>query len=737
MDTLQLEHRAHVAFHLTGNRLEGALNPLDGLRPALFASYSDLTRLRYDFPVVLTREHADTPFVSLSSLIDSAFENLAPQGAERERVRKLLLRHEAAIRGLIANGTTGSLGRLWKLAGESTRDDADAATLAQAATALGCDGQVLDCDAAMPVSVFMRTWRFAQQRKTRKVRALLERLILGLSDILRADHAASDAARTPRQLQASIGAGFEDAFDFERMSAMLTAARPEAGLSVTRRRRIEDALAVLESQQFFRAEDGGREPAEAPYAFVCTSCAGVEEAYRERMPRMIALAKALAIAALEAKGEYDEAQHDPIFEAFGANGLTTEELAQFPDYLLWLYTPSRDEYGELMALLAGNVPVKVLVQFDDLLEETPGGNGRLMLSARSKQLADLAIGLNSVYVLQSSASNLVQMKARILSGLAYSGPALFSVYSGARGGSRLPAYLVAAAAMECRAFPAFTYDPGAGADWAARFSIEANPQPERDWPLQPFAYEDARHQRVAGAVAFTLADFLACDPRYARHFAQVPAAQCNGDMLTVRDWLAQEPGAAADRVPSLMMVDCDDVLQRVIVDAQAIEEAKRCRAMWHSLQELGGIHNSHAERLLARERQAWEGEKQHEIEARGRDAGSAVAAVAAVAAAPAPAVTAPGAPTVEAAPAEDKSPDEAYIETPRCTTCEECMQINSKMFVYDANKQAYIADIGAGTYRQLVEAAEACQVSIIHPGKPRNAGEPGVEELIRRAEAFG
>ena len=58
------------------------------------------------------------------------------------------------------------------------------------------------------------------------------------------------------------------------------------------------------------------------------------------------------------------------------------------------------------------------------------------------------------------------------------------------------------------------------------------------------------------------------------------------------------------------------------------------------------------------------------------------------------------------------------------------------MFAYDGNKQAYIADISAGTYAQLVEAAENCQVSIIHPGKPRNANEAGLDELLKRAEAF-
>ena len=58
------------------------------------------------------------------------------------------------------------------------------------------------------------------------------------------------------------------------------------------------------------------------------------------------------------------------------------------------------------------------------------------------------------------------------------------------------------------------------------------------------------------------------------------------------------------------------------------------------------------------------------------------------------------------------------------------------MFAYNDNKQAYIKDIAAGTYRQMVEAAEACQVAIIHPGKPRNPNEPGLDELLKRAEPY-
>jgi hypothetical protein len=58
------------------------------------------------------------------------------------------------------------------------------------------------------------------------------------------------------------------------------------------------------------------------------------------------------------------------------------------------------------------------------------------------------------------------------------------------------------------------------------------------------------------------------------------------------------------------------------------------------------------------------------------------------------------------------------------------------MFAYNENKQAFIKDPAAGPFRTLVEAAEGCQVAIIHPGRPRDPNEPGLEELLRRAEPF-
>ena len=163
-----------------------------------------------------------------------------------------------------------------------------------------------------------------------------------------------------------------------------------------------------------------------------------------------------------------------------------------------------------------------------------------------------------------------------------------------------------------------------------------------------------------------------------------------------------------------------------------MQAARRCLLLWHRLQEHAGIHDSHAERLLAKEKAAWDAEHQNAQEALAQ----AASAPTADAAASAP--SAGGSDSAPAAAADVVQPpsDEAWIETSRCPSCNECQNINDRMFTYNENKQAYIKDITAGTFRQLVEAAEACQVAIIHPGKPRDPNEPGLEELIERAKPF-
>jgi ferredoxin len=414
--------------------------------------------------------------------------------------------------------------------------------------------------------------------------------------------------------------------------------------------------------------------------------------------------------------------------------VTPADLEFFPDYLVCLEADKPGTQGSIAAALSSGVPIKVVVHVADVLEEAGLGEARFAFGLRGAQLASAALSHDDVFVLQTAASNLLQLRERVERGLRYAGPALFSIFAAADGGA-LPGYLQAAAAMQSRAFPAFSYDPGAGADLAARFSLENNPQPELDWPVERLQYADPDLQSASEDVAFTFADFALCDPRCADHFEPAPRAAWGEGMLSAQAWLAQPSRETTIGVPYVLAVDEADLLTRLVVDEPLMRSALRCREAWHRLQGLAGVRDSRTERLLARERQAWE-------EAHQRDLAAVAAAAAAPSAAAQPPATPEAAvpaaavapPPAEAEPA--RNPDEAYIETIRCSTCNECTQVNPRMFAYNENKQAYIADLKAGTYRQLVEAAESCQVSIIHPGKPWDPSEPGLEELVERAKPF-
>jgi hypothetical protein len=733
-------------FFSTGRRQGEGVDAIDGLslRPALLARYRDLARLRYDFPLVLVERGPDAGTLrSLSSIVDEVLQEIAPRGIDGERLRKHVLRLEREVRTLVGGGARGTLTELWAAAAPrlaAPSDPSAEGVLAHLAENLLLDGDVVDCDRAMPARALTHVWQAAQRRKGQAFRATVERLAVKLADILRAAFIHSEAGQRPDALRASLGGTHRDVFDFATMSRLVTRGAPIDELPAVRRRRIEGALAVLKAQSFYpdpRLAD--RPDAPPSYEFAFDNCAAAAAAYRERLPKLADVVKAIAIAELEVAGAYVEAQHDPFFQHFDDSALSADDIAMFPDYLVCIPPDRADapENAGLMDLLSAGLPVKVVTEATDLLEEAAVGTGHFAFGVRSVRLANTATGLGGVFVVQTASSNLYALRDRVAKAFAHRGAGLFSVYAGAGAVGDLPSYLTAAAAMESRVFPAFTYDPYAGDNQAARFSLEDNAQVEADWPVAPFEYADENLQRVTEETPFTVADFMLCDTRYADHFARIPRERWNDAMIPADEWLARDPKSVGDAIPYVLAVDGDDVLQRVIVDARLMQIVERCRTFWHRLQEQGGVHNSHAEILLAREKAKWEQAKAKELEELKATTGSTGADAAATAeVAPAGGAAAPAA-TAAAEPAvPERNPDEAWIETARCPSCNECQNINDKMFKYNDNKQAYITDVKLGTYRQLVEAAEVCQVSIIHPGKPWNPNEPGLDELMQRAEAF-
>lgn len=695
-------------------------------QPALLARFGDLSSLRYDFPLVLNREGApERAVLSLSELVDDAVEDLG-ESPDRDRTARHGYKIEREMRRELASKGAGDFATLWSAAVSrlSCEDSSIEGSARQLWEQFGARGDVVDADSALPSRLVRHAWSAIQADKASAFRRKAERLLQKLHDILEAEVFGSAAGRTPERLRAGVGASFIAAFDFDAFSQILIEAKPDVRLKDDRRKRILGLIDILERQRFYPL---GTESGE-PYNFAFDRCFDALQAYHERHAEAVELLKALAVAELETNGEYRESVHDVLFESFGINGLDIDELAKLPDYLVCINSDALDpsEIARIVESLAAGLPIRILVQTDEVLEPSKVVDGYLALNLRSRQLVDTAISLTDVFVFQSAASHLFRTKESLMRGLAFVGPSLFIVFSGeSKYTSEYPAYLVAAAAMESRAFPSIIYDPSAGPDWAARLIIDHNPASADDWPIHTFEYEHEDLSARSEKLAFTFADFIAMDDRFFGHFAVVPKTDWSDAMIPIPKSLQQRgTDAFSDEVPYVTLVDDQSGLRRAIVDQRILREVRRCHDFWRSLQELGGIHNSHAERPLAREREDHAADSSSRIVERpvnvpAREGSTNSAEV-----------------SVPETFDTERQLDDPYIETDRCTSCNECTQLNNKMFAYDENKQAYIADPYAGTFRQLVEAAEGCQVSIIHPGKPLNPKEPGLDDLMKRAAGF-
>lgn len=720
--------RSQVVFHLTGRHGDPAAATAlpRGLRPALLAPYRRLQDLRHDYPLVLADGDGEYA-VSLTAVVDGALRAVAPEGSSGEAMRKRALQVEARVRHRVTAGERRKLSAVWQSVVEESRPAKEPETyqrdMSAVLGAFACDGELAGCDAGLAARLVRHAWSVVQRERARVALARIEALTIRLENILRADHARSPEALTGPSLQGTFGPAHRDLFDFAAMSRLLNSHVPRGGLSTSRRLRIETALAALRTQRFFAATGQENDALGAQFIFDTTGAA--LDAFLQRLPEMVALHRALHVAELEAEGLYAEGTHDAILLAIDETSLGATDLQFFPDFLVCTASGVAGANQALLEALSAGVPLKVLVQLDELLETSRPGRAHFAFGMRGAQVGMAAMSLGDAFVLQTAASNLVQMRDAVQRGLRHAGPALFAVYAGtAASEDGLPSYLVSAAAMQSRALPAFVYDPGAGPGLAERFALANNPQIDTDWPIEPLTYADPDLQAVTEEVAFTLVDFALCDSRYSDHFAVAPRSDWGEGMIPVAKWLQQPPTDPSAAVPYIVAVDEADLLCRLVVDEQLMRAALRCREGWHRLQELGGVHDSRIERALARERKAL-----------AQQASVAPAAALSTPAAEA-SVSEPTVPAAEMAAESARDPDVACIETLRCSTCNECTLAFPQMFAYNENQQAYIRDLKAGTYRQLVEAAESCQVSVIHPGKPWNLDEPGLDELLERAKPF-
>jgi ferredoxin len=779
-------------FHYYGAHSGAAGPPAEKLIPALLYAYRDLSRVRHEYPICLIDGAGELPVKPLSQIFDDLIDAVAGEGDAGVRLRHHCLQIESAIRARTGGenrGKLSTLGRLSDLWNEHAEEllaskslDEDKATLLRtdlesAQNALAVDGEVIPCNPDSSKRLLETTlFAFWRDRNANWLDELND-LIRSMDDLLATDRNRSEESRTAERLREASGTK-EDELDFGAMAEILGSSELGEPLPGERRARIQTARDTMVEVRPLFADPAGTGEHKPPFHLetVSNSCTAAADTYRERMAIMTQFFKAVRIARLEADNRYKTEKHDPFFEVFEPSLLTREELSHCPPVLLRLDSKffGKKNKTELFDLLDSDIPVKVLAEINDLSARDVEGHPTVDLGWPARS-ASVAMAIGHMYVMQTTIARPAYMQEGMMDGLRYDGPALFSVYTGnPEHQALLPPYLVAAAAEESRAFPSFSFHPGRGRDFAEWYDVSRNPRVESAWNRETFQYVSDTDKEQETDLLFTPADFLMTDSRLSAQFWPVPAESWHPDMMPLGDYLATSHEEHEDKIPYITAIDETGEIYRVVVTYRVLAAVSRAAAYWRALQEFGGIDNSHARAALAREKDRLEEEKRLELEEiekkysteldreigdlseeiirriagqliAGNTGGFSMPAAPMPAAggAPAPSAPAEGAETEAAPPAEaEEDDDEAvsfddpYIDTPLCTSCNDCMKFNPKLFVYDDNKQAYISDPSTGSFKDLVLAAEKCPVHIIHPGKPKNPNEPDLDDLVARAARF-
>jgi pyruvate-ferredoxin/flavodoxin oxidoreductase len=416
-----------------------------------------------------------------------------------------------------------------------------------------------------------------------------------------------------------------------------------------------------------------------------------------------------------------------------------------------------------------------------------------------KELAFIAMAHRGVFVHQSSQASASHLIQGVIKGLNVRRPSLFIVYTPCPVEHGLAddwAPNAAKLALEARAFPFLSYDPDGGPDIADCLSLDGNPAVDDTWPTYELEYVDEEGNEAKMELPLTSADWAATEVRFRKNFAPAKPEEVD-DMVLFHEFVAMSEEERIGKLPFIWTKNPDRTLKRLRVSNEMVRLAEDRLMFWHQLKEMAGfdvpesVHDSVRYELEA-EYEAKLKALAEEYEAKlanlkatypraiarrmaegllklgnGQmtvsdlltraasttglepigpvtavdlgNGGVAPAAPVAEAAAPAAVAEAP-APGPAVAVAEEEEDEslamEPWIETLRCTSCNECTNLNPRLFAYDDNKQAYIKDVHAGTFAQIVQGAERCPAGIIHPGDPVNPRERDLEKWIKRAEPF-
>lgn len=500
-----------------------------------------------------------------------------------------------------------------------------------------------------------------------------------------------------------------------------------------------------------------------------SACAEAKERYLSGVDGFVAMVRAMRMAELEVENKYDEDLHTPYFDGFGLQHLSSEDLQYLPEIVVIEKCSDLTTHPEaFLSLLSENIPVRVMAittsnELADELTKADRPEFRQELSA-------LAFLYRNTYVFQAGVDTPEMLNNAYAEGSEVASPTLWNVLlpSTVTDGEN-EQFVSVSAAIESRCFPRIRYDLRKGVQFGSRFDIGSNTQPEKDHPSYPLEVNTPSGKQTQ-KYQMTAADFMAMDDQVISGLEAVPGKYRTENLVPLREYLMTDHTEMVGKTPFIWMVDEANKLQQVAIPFRMLVRCKERLDNWQFIQELGGLNSYHVNRAIERAKFEWEEEKEAQVTRLKADMDAEVETVrkeesgkamdrlvnvlldlddmapapkarpavtkAAVSKADEPAIADEQKPKAAKEEKAEEMSSEVWIETFRCTSCNDCTDQLPAVFKYNSDKQAEVHNPKAGTYAKIVTVAEKCPAKCIHPGLPQNPNEAGAAELIARAKAI-
>ena len=774
--------------------------PAGAVLPALLNPYRDASGIRYQYPLYLAppdgTDQVTLAKPASEHLLDS-LEALTLSDNDARILKDNLPWIDRYIRQKLEDPDPVDAPALFAEAAAALQKQLDleqasreilAADIERLEGAIAPGGKFLGYGPHSSLHLMVHAIRHRHEHQREAFSQQVSRHIHGLRCLLEVEKAKAAESNNADDGKSAAGAA-SNYLDTGALSEMLgQRAHGSVDMPEERRERIAQALQELQAWQDnpvlvkFVGKLDDPSLADLPVLEVIDSsnpCTTSTEVFTKEAAEFARLFAAARIAALEIDDNYNPAIHDSWFASFDWQAFSDEEMQLVTrvvalvsaDYL------AGDGLPSFSRLLGSRLPVHVLtwVRAYDNPAIQPGEGP---FDAYRFELAYFGVGHRQVVIAQSSAARHEDLLSGFLCALDSNRTSLHLINRGTQTKTKKPlldAWFVASAALESRAHPFLLVNPDGGDRAAQRIGFAGNPQADNDWPIETLEYRSADGETTKMDLAFTFADYALLIPALHEHFRMVPTGFESPDLLTVDEYLKADEEVVDRLVPFVWGIGEDDILTRLVVSRALVFACRDRLNYWHTLQELAGIQNFYVEEAIDRiieeqqaaidaEREQLKKEHEEQLEsARSEAAGEAMgqlvdvlmgadlsgmlAGGSQIASMPAstpaateepsePAPEAEAQAEVEEEDEDELSFDEPWLDTAMCTTCDDCMGINKMMFAYNDDKQAIIKDPRAGTFADLVAAAEICPAKCIHPGKPLDPNEAGLDELIARAAPF-